>query len=277
MTENNKRKYSIIVVTFNNAEGLERTLGSIRQLDYPNREVIVIDGGSKDDTCNIIAANNDIITVAVSEKDTGIYNAMNKGIKHVTGDYVVFMNAGDLFSHKDVLKWVNEYDSDIILGGETYGGKVRMVKEKMTLYDILSIGLNHQAVYYRRTILQKYGFDESYKLIADLKSVVEPLAKEHVSVSCVTNILAVCDGDGVSQQRWRDTIIENRRIVNEVVDPFYKDDYLRFSRINNEMLGHFIILSHFRSIFPLLKLLSKIAVFINRRYKHIPIEENACS
>jgi len=265
------RKYSIIVVTYNNAEGLRETLQSIRLLDYESKEVVIIDGGSQDATPSIIDANKDIITVAISEKDTGIYNAMNKGIKYVKGDYVVFMNAGDMFAGKDVLSIVSQYNGDIMLGGETYGGTLRMVKPQMTLYDILSIGLNHQAVYYRREILQKYGFDESYKLIADLKSVVEPLVKEHVSISCITEILAVCEGGGVSKQRWRDTIVENRRIIEEVMDSFYKADYVRFARINNEMMDDFIVLSCFRSLFPILRLLSKIAKFFNKRFKHIPI------
>lgn len=266
-----QRKYSIIVVTYNNQDGLTQTLETVRSLDYADKEVIVIDGGSKDATLSVIDKNRDIITVAVSEKDTGIYNAMNKGIKRATGDYVVFMNAGDLFAGKDVLKLVSRYDGDIILGGETYGGKVRMVKPKMTLYDILSIGLNHQAVYYRREIIQRYGFDESYKLIADLKSVVEPLVKEQVSVSCITEILAICEGGGVSQQRWRDTIVENRRLINEVMDPFHKDDYARFARINNDMIDDFIVLSYFRSLFPILRALSRMARFLNAKFKHIPI------
>jgi glycosyltransferase involved in cell wall biosynthesis len=266
------RNYSIIVVTYNNADGLRKTLQSIRELDYPQKEVVVVDGASQDVTQSIMSDNSDIITVAISEKDTGIYNAMNKGIRHVTGDYVVFMNAGDLFAGRDVLSIVSRYDGDIIMGGETYGGKVRMVKPKLTLYDILSVGLNHQAVYYRREILQRYGFDESYRLIADLKSVVEPMVKEQIFVTGVTEILAVCEGGGVSKQRWRDTLVENRRIIEDVMDPFHKDDYLRFARINNGMIDDFIVLSHFRSLFPILRLLSKIARFINKTYKHIPIE-----
>ena len=157
-----QRKYSIIVVTYNNAEGLTRTLESVRSLDYSERETIVIDGASKDNTQEILSANKDIITVSVSEPDTGIYNAMNKGIKYITGDYIVFMNAGDCFAHRNVLSLVNNYEGDILMGGETYGGEVRMMKEQLSLYDVLSIGLNHQSVYYRKEILQKYGFDESY-------------------------------------------------------------------------------------------------------------------
>ena len=266
------RLYSIIVVTYNNGDGLQRTLQSIRQLDYAQKEVMVIDGGSKDESLDIIAEYQDVIATSVSEKDNGIYNAMNKGVKLVTGDYVVFMNAGDVFANKDVLSLVNSYDGDIILGGDIYGGKARIPKAVMTLYDILSIGICHQAVYYRREVLQKYGFDESYKLIADLKSVVEPLVKDRIRISCVTEPLAVCESGGLSKQRWRDTLTENRRMIDELIDPFYKDDYQKFARVNNSMLHDFTVLSHFHSVFPLVKWLSRIVSFLNDKFKHIPIE-----
>lgn len=266
------RKYSIIVVTYNNATGLSETLQSIRALDYTDREVIVIDGASKDNTQEILSANKDIITVSVSEPDTGIYNAMNKGIKYVTGDFVVFMNAGDCFAHCGVLSLVNSFDGDILLGGETYGGQVRMVKNHMSLYDILSIGINHQAVYYRKEIIQKYGFDESYDLIADFKSVVEPIAKNKATISCIPEILAACEGSGVSKKRWRDTLIEKQRMISEVVEPFYREDYQRFARINNDMIDDFIVLSHFQILFPLLTTIAKVAKFFNARFKHIPID-----
>ncbi len=268
---NKERTYSIVVVTRNNAQGLERTLQNIRSLQYAQKETIVIDGASTDNTKDVVSNYEDIITTFLSEKDSGIYNAMNKGIKYVTGDYVVFMNAGDIFADEQVLTTVNTYDGDIILGSESYGGQLRTVKKEMTLYDLLSVGINHQAVYYRKDVLQKYGFDESYKLTADLKSVIEPLVKDHIRLAFVTDILAVCEGGGTSKVRWRDTLVENNRMVGELIDPFYKDDYLRFARINNSMLDHFIVLSHFHSLFPLLKLLSKLAQFINRKFKHIPM------
>ena len=231
-----KRNYSIIVVTYNNADGLRRTLKSIRQLDYEQKEAIVVDGGSQDESQDIMAANQDVISFSVSEKDNGIYNAMNKGIGHAKGDFV------------------------------------RKLKDTMTLYDLLSLGICHQAVYYRREVLQKYGFDESYKLIADLKSVVEPYVKDHITLTCITQPLAVCESGGVSKVRWRETLIENRRMIDELVDPFYKADYLRFSRVNNGLLHDFVVLSHFKSIFPLIKWLSKMMSFLNCKFKHIPIE-----
>jgi hypothetical protein len=84
--------------------------------------------------------------------------------------------------------------------------------------------------------------------------------------------LAVCESGGVSKVRWRETLIENRRMIDELVDPFYKADYLRFSRVNSGLLHDFVVLSHFKSIFPLIKWLSKMMSFLNDKFKHIPIE-----
>lgn len=270
--DDKKRLYSVIVVTYNNADGLRRTLQSICQLDYPQKEVVVVDGGSKDETADVMTRNQDLITTSVSEPDKGIYNAMNKGVKLVKGDYVVFMNAGDVFANKDVLSLVSQYSGDIILGEDIYGGKVRKLKEKMTLYDLLSNGIYHQAVYYRREVLQQYGFDESYKLIADLKSVVEPLIKDRITVTCINSPLAICESGGISKQRWRETLVENRRLIDELVDPFYRDDYQKFARINNGIFNDFIVLSYFHKVFPLLRLMASVGRFLNKKFKHIPID-----
>lgn len=265
------KKFSIITVTWNNADGLRRTLQSVSALQYPCFELIVIDGASTDDTASVMESYAGLITASISEKDNGIYDAMNKGIRYVTGDYVVFMNAGDCFADADVLTKVSAFDEDIILGGAKYGESVRLVPEKMSLYDVLSLGINHQSTYYKADVLRKYQFDESYRLIADLKSVVEPIARDHATVACIPSVLSVCEGGGVSKQCWRDTLDENRRIVAEVVEPYYREDYMRFSRINNSMLDDFIVLSHFHSIFPLLRFLAKIMRLLNDRFKHIPL------
>ena len=269
--EMSNRKYSIIVVTLNNADGLKRTLQSVSALRYPCFEVVVIDGASTDTTKTVVEGFSEFITVFVSEKDNGIYNAMNKGIAHATGDYSVFMNAGDCFATPDVLTLVSQCDADIILGGARYGDSERSVPEKMTLYDVLSLGINHQSTYYRTDLLRKYGFDETYRLIADLKSVVEPMARDHATIATVQATLSICEGGGVSKQNWRDTLVENRRIVSEVIEPYYREDYLRFSRINNSMLDDFVVLSHFQSIFPLIRFMAKVMRFLNSKFKHIPL------
>ena len=94
---------SVITVCYQAAEPLEKTILSVRQQYYQPLEFIVVDGGSTDGTRDIIARHQDIITRWVSEPDRGIYDAMNKGVSMATGEWVIFMNAGDTFAANDVL------------------------------------------------------------------------------------------------------------------------------------------------------------------------------
>ncbi|PSV39782.1 MULTISPECIES: glycosyltransferase [Photobacterium] len=94
-----KPKLSILTINFNDSKGLERTLSSIDNfLKCFNLELVVIDGGSTDESASIIDNYQDLITYTVSEKDDGIYDAMNKGLEYCTGDYVLFLNSGDYFN-----------------------------------------------------------------------------------------------------------------------------------------------------------------------------------
>ncbi len=97
-------KLSIITVNLNNARGLEKTIQSVIAQTFYNYEFIIIDGGSTDDSINIIKKYEDHITYWVSETDGGIYAGMNKGLFIAKGDYVNFMNSGDCYHSKDVLE-----------------------------------------------------------------------------------------------------------------------------------------------------------------------------
>ena len=104
-------KYSIITVNYNNKEGLRKTIESVVRQTYRDFEFIVIDGGSTDGSTDILKEYDEQINYWVSEKDSGIYNAMNKGIKKSIGDYLIFMNSGDCFYQNDVLETVNSKKS----------------------------------------------------------------------------------------------------------------------------------------------------------------------
>ncbi|MDO4819529.1 MAG: glycosyltransferase [Prevotella sp.] len=265
------RQYTIITITFNNADGLHRTLDSVRKLRYRHFELIIIDGNSQDNTLEVLNDYTDIVTRIVSDNDNGIYDAMNKGISLAIGDYVVFMNAGDVFASPATLDEVNALEGDIILGSAIYGGELRHIPSQMSLYDVLSVGINHQSTYYRTEIIKTYPFDTSYIYIADLKSVVEPMAKHSIVPTCTDKILSVCEGNGMSQQHWRETKTERDRIVEEVIAPYYKADYRRMVRIDNSIIDTFAVLSQFRILFPLLRLLAKLARMYNSKIKKIPL------
>src|ERR1700741_4970508 len=97
---------SIITINYNDARGLQRTLDSIHSQNVPSLDVIVIDGGSTDESVEVIKQFRGLITSLVSEKDEGIYNAQNKGASKATGDFLLFMNSGDWFDHDRVLQLV---------------------------------------------------------------------------------------------------------------------------------------------------------------------------
>ena len=99
-------KISVVTICFNAQEDLLKTIDSVKSLEYSNLEYIIVDGGSSDNTKSIIAQHQQFVSKWVSEPDNGIYDAMNKGILMCTGEWVIFMNAGDVFHSKIVLNEV---------------------------------------------------------------------------------------------------------------------------------------------------------------------------
>ena len=146
MKESNS-KITIITVSYNAATSIEPTILSVINQTYPNIEYIVIDGGSNDGTVDIIKKYQNKISYWVSEPDKGIYDAMNKGIRMATGDWINFMNAGDTFFCDTSLNllFIPEPESDIdIIYGDTefiyaFGKYVRQPAEleKLIWNDLL--------------------------------------------------------------------------------------------------------------------------------------------
>lgn len=152
-------KISIITICFNAAADLENTVASVRSQKYKDYEYIVVDGGSKDGTVEVINKNLDVITKWVSEPDKGIYDAMNKGIKMATGCWVIMMNAGDVFANPDVLKNVFSHaipDDITFLYGDTLSRQKngKFLRRRTSWKDG---NVNHQAVIYRRQLHEEHG------------------------------------------------------------------------------------------------------------------------
>ena len=150
---------SIITICYNAASDLEKTIKSVRAQVFNDYEYIVVDGGSKDATSEIIKSNAGVITNWVSEPDKGIYDAMNKGIKMASGEWLIMMNAGDVFADSDVLKNVFAHvipDHITFLYGDTLSRQ----KNGKLLRRITSWkdgNVNHQAVIYRRQLHEEHG------------------------------------------------------------------------------------------------------------------------
>ncbi len=177
--------FTIITVCLNIASTIRRTCESIVNQTFQDFQWIVVDGASTDGTLNILKEYSSRINILISEPDKGIYNAMNKGIKHATGEYINFMNGGDEFYDNMVLENVilnTAFKGDIIYGDEykIKNGESYMFKNWETITeDILfnRFGIAHQSSFTKTSILKKYGFDEKYVIAADFDLFVKAFKK----------------------------------------------------------------------------------------------------
>lgn len=204
-------KISIITVCKNAENAIERTLLSVvsQSCFSENIEHIVVDGVSTDKTVKIIqqyATKHQIKWI--SEPDSGIYNAMNKGIKMASGDYLLFLNAGDYLVHYNAIKsLMNLFKSgefDLIYGNVLYTNPISeqyfiKATKKPDIFFFFENSLAHQAVFYKKAIFDKFGlYDEKFTILADNVFNKKIICDEHVSIKYVDHVVSVFLGDGIS-------------------------------------------------------------------------------
>lgn len=229
---------SIVTINRNNARGLAATLESVRVQTFRNFEQIVVDGGSTDGSVNVVRANEASIARWVSEPDSGIYNAMNKGVGMASGDYLLFLNSGDALAAPDVLERLfrEPLDGIDILYGDTLrkvpGGGLerRTASERMTVFSIYKFQICHQSVTYRRDLFSRFGpYDESYRISADAEFNVRCL-RAGVHARHAGFPIAVYEGGGVSATATD----ENERIWRHHLGPGIREDYERLALLDAE-------------------------------------------
>jgi len=176
--------FSVITICYNEKNNIARTIESVLSQSYDNYEYIVVDGLSTDGTCEIINSyrqkfcEKKVDFTIISEKDSGIYNAMNKGVKLAKGMFVNMMNAGDAFANDEILKNVSEQmnkNMDIVYGNVhciaiRRNKLIRYPFKPKSLETITRVGsINQQATFARTKLLLGEPFDEGYKIAADYK------------------------------------------------------------------------------------------------------------
>lgn len=240
-------KLSIITIVYNNVRDIERTILSVTNQTYDNIEYIIIDGASTDGTLKVIQKHNANIDQLVSEKDYGIYNAMNKGLAMATGDYVLFMNSGDeMYSPKTVEEVFSSFPNADIYYGETemydenwssLGKRRHQVPEQFTWKSFkYGMSISHQAIYIKKSITEPY--DEHYKLSADIDWIIKAAQKAHTIVNVQQYVAKYLVG-GMSKKRHRESLKERYMIFNKhygVVSNFFNHGIIALK------LGWFYIL-----------------------------------
>ncbi len=237
-------KYSIITVNYNNREGLRQTIKSVISQTFRDYEFIVIDGGSDDGSTDVLREYDKDITYWVSEKDSGIYNAMNKGIAKARGEYLNFMNSGDCFYNDDVLQQVDNHHSeaDIIVGRdyhyseEKHQGHASIQPPRVTMIHFFVATLDHQSSFIRRQLFQDSPYNESFRLVSDWIFFTEKIVKEQKQVEFIPYIVCRREEGGLSDlQRERNRQEIDAYLHQSLPDGVYKD-YATLARLDKTSL-----------------------------------------
>lgn len=210
MMNQKKTLISIITVVYNDSQNIENTIKSVIKLKKKNNvEYIVIDGDSKDDTVFIVKKYIEYIDVLVSENDQGIYDAMNKGVKVATGDWLLFMNSGDSFYNGGAevinelfLKNPDVKDYDVIYGntlvknsGNVISVPVQEINRKFFFHNTIC----HQSVFFSKKVFSNLGnYNLKYKIISD-RDLLFRVANSNGKFYHIDHIISVWDEDGFSK------------------------------------------------------------------------------
>lgn len=219
-------KFTLITVTYNAEETLERTLRSVADQTYPHIEHILIDGASKDNTLKI-AQNYPHLTKVVSEPDRGLYDAMNKGLRLATGDYVCFLNAGDKLHATDTLEKMvdkiqvnpsTEYPgvlyghTDIVDNDGQYLGPRRLTPPEQLTWRSFKQGMLvcHQAFYARRDLCPEY--DTTFRFSADFDWCIRVMKQTDNLLHLPFTVVDYLQ-EGMTTRNHRASLIERFRLM----------------------------------------------------------------
>lgn len=242
-------KISVITINRNNAAELEKTIRSVSGQTYANIEYIVIDGASTDNSVDIITLHTECIQQWISEPDTGIYNAMNKGIARATGDWLIFMNAGDTFADNTIVQQFvdGQYSDDIVFGNQIRilaDGSENLWQAPDTV-DFLFFyrsGIPHQSTFYKKALFEQTGpFREDFRIYSDWAHAELAVLKHGASCKPINLTISIYDKTGISSDpKHRSTRRQEISICRNEMFPIHiwdmADECLRL-RIQLELLN----------------------------------------
>jgi glycosyltransferase involved in cell wall biosynthesis len=261
-------KYSIITVNLNNACGLEDTINSVVNQTCHDYEFLIIDGGSIDNSKPIIEQYKNQIDYWVSEPDKGIFNAMNKGIKASNGDYLIFMNSGDVFYNKKVLEESQNY-----LGADFIIGKIKRKDNQETLnYELSNISMMtfykgaipHQATFHKRSLFQHTLYDENLKISSDWKFFFQKIILENASYTLMPVVVSFFDTTGISNTNTDLATKERDRIISENLPTRIIQDYERYKDKECEMLDLIPQFKYTRTINKIITGFTKMVLYFSK-------------
>ncbi|MGI6589574.1 MAG: glycosyltransferase family 2 protein [Candidatus Iainarchaeum sp.] len=219
-------KISIITVSFNASKTIEATIKSVLSQSYKNIEYIIVDGKSTDDTLEIIKKYKKRITKVISKKDKGLYDAMNKGVKNCTGDYVFFLNADDVFKDMDVVRKIaKEFDEnvDFVFGDVEFfypdEKKCVRISREASISELKKGNMPpHQGTFVKKDLLEKYPFDLNYFSSADFdffsKIIINGAKSKKLDFVVAINTIGGVSSGSISYKETEEIVKKNFGMFN---------------------------------------------------------------
>ena len=272
-------RLTIVTINYNNVSGLRKTVGSVLSQTCRDFEYVVIDGGSADGSRAVLERYSDEIDFWVSEPDSGIYNAMNKGIAHAHGDYLLFLNSGDYLYGKTVIADVLPLldGTDVICGrvmfDEPGSRKLHLYKRgnpKVFRSTYLVVcPLNHSAMFVRRNVMRNYPYHEDFRIVSDWIFCWESLVFGHCSYLSIDNVISVYDKSGISSTNHELTSGERRRYLHQIMPPEIVDDILVYNADDTAFFGRIKDDERLRTLVNLFNLQLE-GLYRTKLHKHNP-------
>lgn len=230
---------SIVTINYNNAEGLKKTLASVAAQTVTEFEHVVVDGASTDGSADIIreyAEKTSYPVRWVSEPDKGIYNAMNKGLRMTSGEYVQVLNSGDIYATANVVARMVDALHQNNNPEFLYGNMIRRHPDgsidgkservEYSLRNYYTSTMNHDCCWIHRSLFERYGlYDENLKIVSDWKWFLSAIGLGHVKPVYVDIDVTIFDLTGISERNLQLRNEERRKVLEELVPPAILADY----------------------------------------------------
>lgn len=225
-------KVTVVTAVLNDAGHIEQTILSVISQTDIEIEYIIVDGGSKDGTLELIGKYKDKISLLISEPDRGVYDAMNKGIKYSTGDFVYFLNSGDVLLNPSILSKIKleelKEKNAIIYGNVVVAyGNIEALEKPRPFFNskmkFKGIGICHQSMFFPGELIRNEKYDLSYKIAADYDLVYRLWRKGTEFLYRDITIAKYDWGKGISSNPYKllDVYRENARVCHQQLNPLY--------------------------------------------------------
>lgn len=238
---------SIITINCNNRDGLSRTMESVFTQTYQDFEYIAVDGGSTDGSKELLEKNSRKFAFWISERDSGIYNAINKGLARASGEYILILNSGDELHSRTTLATVIEQlssgedvfygDSEDVFVDPGKKSDIRRYPAKLTFDFLFRSALRHQAMFIRRDAYEKVGpYSEQYKIVSDWYWVLVALVRFKLTHKHLDMLVCRYERGGISSANMELNLAEREQVMLKEF-PLFVDDYKNFQKMKRRFIN----------------------------------------